>query len=356
MSKIAFGVWDAFGAYEVARSPVHADIYEQHIREVQLAEELGYRYYFIIEHQNSLVGQITAPSVYLCAVARHTSRIRIGAMIYQLPFHNPVRLAQETAMLDHLSRGRLEFGAGLGTLEHEFIRWSIPYYERREMSTEALEIILKAWTEESVTYDGKYWQFDEALPVPKPYQKPHPPIWFAAHSPTSLEYAAKHNFHVSQNLDVDEVIAEKFELYRSLWRECGHEGPMPRTFLMRAVHVAETDAIARAEAEAPLLRSERLGREGIARTRIGFKGNPDTVVRSERARGTAEQRASYDWWIDSGLALVGSPETVRRKLAEQQQRIGYDVLCASHRFGAMPPEQSFKSLKLFGEEVIPAFA
>ena len=131
---------------------------------------------------------------------------------------------------------------------------------------------------------------------------------------------------------------------------------MPRTFLMRAVHVAETDEIAGAEAEAPLLRSERLGIEGLTPTRIGFKGNPDTIVRSARARGTREQRASYDWWIASGLALVGSPETVRRKLAEQHERIGYDVLCASHRFGAIPPEQSLKSLKLFGEEVIPAFS
>ena len=356
MAQLAFGVWDAFGAYEVARFPTHADIYEQHIREVQLAEELGYRYYFIIEHQNSPVGQITSPSVYLCAVARHTSRIRLGVMIYQLPFHNPMRLAQEAAMLDHLSRGRLEFGAGLGTLEHEFVRWSIPYDERREMSTEALEIILKAWTEESVTYAGKYWQFDEALPVPQPYQQPHPPIWFAAHSPTSLEYAARHNFHVSQNLDVDEVIAEKFALYRSCWQACGHAGPMPHTFLMRAVHVAETDEIARAEAEAPLLRSDRLGIAPLARTRIGFKGNPDTVVRSARARGTPEQRTSYDWWIDSGIALVGSPETVRRQLAAQHQRLGYDVFCANHRFGGMPLEQSVKSLKLFGAEVMPAFA
>ena len=80
------------------------------------------------------------------------------------------------------------------------------------------------------------------------------------------------------------------------------------------------------------------------------------ALRCARARGTREQRASYDWWVDSGLALVGSPETVRGKLAEQHQRIGYDVLCANHRFGAMPPEQSLKSLQLFGEEVIPAFS
>src|SRR4029450_6857201 len=148
------------------------------------------------------------------------------------------------------------------------------------MSTEALEIILKAWTEESVTYAGKYWQFDEALPVPKPYQKPHPPVWFAAHSPTSLEYAARHNFHVSQNLDVDEVIAEKFELYRSIWRECGHAGPVRRTALLRALHVAETDDSARSEAEPSILRSDRLGIEPLPRTRLGFRGNPDTVVRS----------------------------------------------------------------------------
>jgi alkanesulfonate monooxygenase SsuD/methylene tetrahydromethanopterin reductase-like flavin-dependent oxidoreductase (luciferase family) len=168
-------------------------------------------------------------------------------MIYQLPFHHPMRLAQEAAMLDHLSHGRLEFGTGLGTLEHEFTRWSIPYDERREMSTEVLEIILKAWTEESVTYQGKYWQFDEALPVPKPYQQPHPPVWFAAHRPTSLEYAARHNFHVSQNLGVDEVIAEKFELYRSIWRQCSHAGPMPHTFLLQWAQMdVHTGGVARA--------------------------------------------------------------------------------------------------------------
>jgi alkanesulfonate monooxygenase SsuD/methylene tetrahydromethanopterin reductase-like flavin-dependent oxidoreductase (luciferase family) len=117
------------------------------------------------------------------------------------------------------------------------------------MSEEALDIIVKAWTQDEVTYQGKYWQFDEALPVPKPYQQPHPPIWVAAHSPSALEFAARHNYHVSQNIDVDAVIAEKFDYYRRVWRECQHPGPMPRTFLTRAVHVAETDAIARAEAE-----------------------------------------------------------------------------------------------------------
>ena len=98
-------------------------------------------------------------------------------MIYQLPLHQPIRLAQDLATLDHLSRGRLEFGAGTGVTPHEFHRWNVPFEQRREMSFEALDIIVKAWTEDSVTFDGEFFQFDEALPEPKPYQQPHPPIW-----------------------------------------------------------------------------------------------------------------------------------------------------------------------------------
>ena len=356
MGKLEFAIWDGFGMHEMSGSSKAADIYDQHLYEAQLAEELGYHSYYIIEHQNSHVGQITAPSVYLCAVAQRTSKLRIGVMIYQLPFYNPIRLAEEAAMLDHLSHGRLEFGTGIGVAEHEFIRWNLPFSERQKMSSEALEIIVKAWTQDEVTYNGQYWQYDEALPVPKPYQKPHPPIWVGAHSPASLEYAAKNNYNVSQNIDVDSVIAEKFDYFRKVWRECGHTGPMPRTFLMRAVHVAETDEIAREEAEQPLLTSRDLGREGIAKTRIGFKGNSATPTNQELGRVFQGMSSSYDFWIDNGLALVGSPDTVIRKLKEQSELCGYDIFCANHRFGTIPQEQSLKSLKLFAKEVMPAFA
>ena len=286
MSKLEFAIWDSHGADEMARSPEAADVYERHIRQVQMEEQLGYRYYFVIEHQNGLNSQITAPSLYLGVVAQHTSTIRIGTMIYQLPFHHPQRLAEEAAMLDHLSRGRLDFGAGNGILEHEFIRWNLPYSERREMGVEALEIILKSWTEDVVTYNGKYWQLNEALPAPKPYQKPHPPIWIAAHTPTSMDYAAKNNWNVSQNLDVDEVIAEKFEFFQQTWKQYGHEGPMPHRLLMRPIHVAETDEIARAEAEPHMMAATNPGLEKIAQTRVGMVAFSDLTHRGPEARGT----------------------------------------------------------------------
>src|SRR5438034_8350341 len=121
------------------------------------------------------------------------------------------------------------------------------------------------------------------MPKPKPSQQPYPPVWVGAHSATSLDYAAKHNFSVAQNIDVDTVVAEKFGAWRQKWQEYGHEGPMPRAMVARHVHVAETDEQARAEAEPHLLQGffGRRGMQIIAKTRIGMGGDP---------RGTAGER------------------------------------------------------------------
>jgi alkanesulfonate monooxygenase SsuD/methylene tetrahydromethanopterin reductase-like flavin-dependent oxidoreductase (luciferase family) len=362
MGTLEFGIFDSFGPFEMKEFPSVAEVYEAHLREAQEAEQLGYRDYFCIEHQNSPVCYVTAPTVYLTALASRTSALRFGLMIYQLPFHHPIRLAQDLATLDQLSHGRLEFGTGTGVLAHEFMRWNLPFDQRHEMSVEALEIIVKAWTAETVTYQGKYWQFDEALPNPKPYQEPHPPIWVAAHSAGSFEYAAKHNYHIAQNIDVDAVIAQKFAYYRQLWNQYNHAGPMPHAFLTRHVHVAETDAQARAEAEPNLVMGYIQGGELIAKTRLGF-GPPDleaaersTPERQELRRVFQECSKSYDFWIDNGLALVGSPDTVIHKLEEQRQLTGYDIFCARHRIGHLEPELAHKSMQLFAKYVIPAFA
>jgi alkanesulfonate monooxygenase SsuD/methylene tetrahydromethanopterin reductase-like flavin-dependent oxidoreductase (luciferase family) len=363
MTKLEFGLFDSFAESEMTQAP--ADVYEQHIGYARTAEELGYRYYFFIEHQNAPFAYISSPNVYLAALAQHTRSLRFGPMVYQLPMHHPIRLAQDVAMVDQLSRGRLEFGLGYGIHEHEFLRWKLPFPERRDMGLEAMEIITRAWTEESLTYQGKYWQFDEALPKPKPYQKPHPPVWVGAHSPTSFDYAAKHSFHVAQNIDTDAAVAEKFTYFRKVWKAFQHPGPLPHMMLARHVHVAETDAQARAEAEPFLLQGYfggPRGREIIARTRIGFGKDPRmtggerTPEIVERGRVFQELGKSYDFWVDNGIALVGSADTVARKVEEQQKRVGYDVLCVQHQLNEMPKELTVKSLKLFGERVIPAFA
>ena len=365
MSKLDFGVWDAVGGYEF-QGRAEADVYDEHIRQAQLLEELGFHSYWTIEHQNAPTGKITSPSVYLTAVAGHTSTLRVGTMIWQVPLHNPMRLAQEVAMLDNLSHGRVEFGSGIGVHEHEFIRWGVNYAERGAMANEAMEIILRAWKDDEVTYEGKYWRFDEALPAPKPYQKPHPPIWVAAHSAPALEYAAKNNFNVAQNIDTDDVVAQKFEYFRNAWRESNNSGPMPKIFLQRSVHVAETDDKAREEAEYYLVGAGAravVGGGAIAQTRIGWGSNPrgmgaesDRPDNADRGRTLQEAAKSYDFNVENGLTLVGSPDTVIRRLKEGQKKIGYDLFCINFQLGTMPKDLVDKSIKLFGKEVIPAFA
>ena len=362
MPTLQFAFWDSVGGYVEPDTHI-ADVYDEHIRLAQRLEELGWHSYFVIEHQNSPVGRITAPTVFLTAVARATHTLRLGTMMWQLPFYQPLRLAQEVAMLDNLSRGRVEFGTGIGVHEHEFIRWGVDYYQRAAIAGEVLEVVKMAWTQDEVTYEGKYFQFNEALPQPKPYQKPYPPIWAAVHSDAAIEFAARNNYHVSQNLDTDAVVARKFDLYRRIWKECQHPGPMPRIFLQRQVHVAETDEKAHAEARQFLASGAvRVGGGPIAQTRIGWGSHPrgmgrDSERLDDKARGETMRLAaqSYEFNIENGLAIVGSPETVIRRLADGKQRIGYDLFCTNHDIGRMPKDLVRNSIELFGKEVMPAF-
>ncbi len=183
------------------------------------------------------------------------------------------------------------------------------------------------------------------------------------HSDTSVEFAARNNYHVAKNLDTDDVVAGKFDLYRKVWRESGHGGAMPRIFLMRSVHVAPTDEQAHAEArEYVVTGGERIGGGPIAQTRIGWGSHArgmgsDSERADDKARGQTMAQAARDYQfnIDNGLTLVGSPETVIRQLQAGQARMGYDLFCTNHQIGRMPSDVVDGSIELFGKEVIPAF-
>src|ERR1700682_4450889 len=145
MSSLDFAFWDVIP--HVNTGPGIADEYDLHIRLAERVEALGWHSYFVIEHQNAPQGT-SAPSVFLTAVARETSRLRLGAMMWQLPFYQPLRLAQEVGMLDQLSRGRVECGTGIGVHEHEFIRWGVDYYQRAAISAEVVLIVKMAWAQQ----------------------------------------------------------------------------------------------------------------------------------------------------------------------------------------------------------------
>jgi alkanesulfonate monooxygenase SsuD/methylene tetrahydromethanopterin reductase-like flavin-dependent oxidoreductase (luciferase family) len=350
---LTFGLFDTFSHAEgeIRRA---AEVYDEHIGDARLAETLGYTYFFFIEHQNAGFPCASAPTVYLGALAQATQRIRIGAMVFQMPLHHPVRLAQDTALIDQLSHGRLDFAIGYGTRLGEFAPWNLNFQARREMGIEAMEIVLKAWTQERVSHEGRFWTFKDATPQPFPYQKPHPPIWVGGHSEASFEYAAEHNFHLAQNIDIETTVTRKFAYFRDAWKRRNHKGPMPKTMLVRHVHVAETDAQARAEAE-PFMLEGLIGLDGVKRAK-SIRPEEATPQMLETARVYLRTAESYDFWIEEGLGFVGSPATVARQIAAQQERVGYDVLLTQQTIGNMPHALAHNSIRLFGEKVIPAFA
>ena len=170
-------------------------------------------------------------------------------MVYQLPMHHPIRLAQDAAMVDQLSRGRLEFGIGYGIHAHEFMRWKLPFAERREMGVEAMEIILKAWTEDTVTYEGEYWSFDEALPQAQAVPAAPPAVWVGAHSTTSFDYAARAQLPRRPEHRRGQRRGREVRLLPGQVAEARPRRADAEDAAARHVHVAETDEQARAEAE-----------------------------------------------------------------------------------------------------------
>ena len=357
MAQLEFGFADDGLLNYFDDVPEAVDRYESLIREVQLAEELGFKYHFMIEHQSTHFGQIQSPLVYLSALAQRTSTIRFAQMVLNTNFHHPLRFAMDTAMIDQLSRGRMEVGVGAGPMRFETDRWSLPFSDRRERFPEFMEIVKKAWTEECVTYHGKFWDFDNAISLPRPYQKPHPPIWYGGRSRWSLEWAAANNANLGAFLRSDEEVAETFSLFRQVCKEAGYEQNMPRTYLHRSVYVAETDGQAYEEIAPHIPQAYAWGDNKYAS--IPNLGDYKLESTQEDLRGQemfAGTKTGIDFWLDNNLAYVGSPETVIQKIKEVQKFTGFDVLGARFRFGAMSDDMVMKSIRRFGEQVIPAFA
>ena len=362
MGNLEFGVFDECSYNWFDDVPQAVDAYEQSFREVQLEEEVGFKYHFVIEHQGHVVGQVQTPAVYLAALARHTRTIRIGAMVFLLPFHDPLRLAMDCAMVDQLSHGRLDFGAGIGGSPDSFKSWNVryPVAERRLAGPEALDVIEKAWTEERFSYHGKYYNYEDVIPLPHPYQKPKPPMWFAGSTPASLQLCVDRGYGVGLFLHPDQTIADTINTWKQMWKDSGQRGARPPSFLTRSVYVAETDEQAYEEAANYLPLAYSWGQDKFPIGKLGTresanKEDVDLPIRRLGREMMTGMGTGIDFWLEHNLAYVGSPETVTRKIEETYKSIGYDVFGGRFKFGPIPDHFLEKSLRLFGEKVIPQF-
>jgi len=200
----------------------------------------------------------SVPLVLAAAIAARTTRLRIGTGVSVLPLCHPIRTAEEAATVDQISQGRLDFGVGRSGFPRAYSGYGVRYDESRERFQESLEVILKAWTQEGFSHTGKYFAFDNLTVVPRPYQKPHPPIWVAATTHDTFPMVGRMGFSLVTGLrgfDVPEA-TRHLNAYRTALREAGHAGD-GNIYLRIPVYVAATGAQAHAEPEESTMRSYR---------------------------------------------------------------------------------------------------
>jgi alkanesulfonate monooxygenase SsuD/methylene tetrahydromethanopterin reductase-like flavin-dependent oxidoreductase (luciferase family) len=268
-----------------------------------------------------------------------------------LPLTHPIRTAEEAATVDQVSQGRLDFGVGRSGFPRAYAGYGIPYEESRERFQESLEVILKAWTQERFSHSGKYFKCKDLSVVPRPYQKPHPPIWVAATTQDTFPMVGRMGFSLVTGLrgfDVPQV-ASHIAAYQSARHEAGHAGP-GNVFLRIPVYVAETAGRARSEPEASTIRSYRRLADNFAAS-VGEAGTTTAEERAERAEGLSQ--VTYDELLRDRLAY-GTPDRVVARLAELRDLLGLSgVVMEPNVGGGIPLEQVSRSIRLYADEVAP---
>jgi alkanesulfonate monooxygenase SsuD/methylene tetrahydromethanopterin reductase-like flavin-dependent oxidoreductase (luciferase family) len=331
----------------------HVELYQQQLREIELADELGFDHLWLYEHHVSPSGPMPSPNLMIAAAARTTRRIRLGTMVNILPYRNPLIVAEEAAMLDVLSNGRYDMGIGRGLKPIEFDTFCVSQSKSREMFLESLSIIQRVWADENFEFHGKYFHINKQSALSPPLvQKPHPPLLMSAQSEESLRFAAEHDMPFAQIDALIEECERDQKFYREIQVASGH-APSNRLFITREIYVAETDEQARREAYPYLLKYWDLwGRY----TQLTLAGRMPDEYDAWRKRAPMLHAMKFDELLERGLVMIGSPETVVKRIAEHQKRLDLFALAAVFRFGAMPHDMVIKSMGAFAAHVMPKVA
>jgi alkanesulfonate monooxygenase SsuD/methylene tetrahydromethanopterin reductase-like flavin-dependent oxidoreductase (luciferase family) len=296
---------------------------------------------------------LSAPMCIASAIAMRTRRMKIGVAVQVLPLGNPLRIAEEAATVDHLSQGRLIFGAGRSGVAKTYEAYNIPYSESKDRFNETLDIVRRAWTETNFSHAGRFFRFDDVTVTPRPYQAPTPPIRVAATSPDTFTATGEQGFPIFVAIRHEDArdFAPRIQAYRAAWRAAGHEGEGP-VFLRAPGFVAPTEALARERYEASLLHyfhaQGRLLSDSARRLNLD-PGNP----RWATAQGLMTM--TYDQAI-AGSAMIGTPDAIADKITALRDDLGLSgVLLELNCGGKVAHADEMEALRLLCHEVRPRF-
>jgi alkanesulfonate monooxygenase SsuD/methylene tetrahydromethanopterin reductase-like flavin-dependent oxidoreductase (luciferase family) len=307
---------------------------------VELAEELGWECFMFNEHHFLGYGGLVAnPAVLLAAAAARTRKIRLGPCIAILPLRHPLHSAEDYAMVDAISGGRLEFGIGSGNTEMDYKVFGVTRENDRERLREALDIILKVWASEKAAHAGLFWKFDELSLYPRPIQQPHPPIWVAGTSAEGLGWAGRQGYHIMTvgHPHPPEKVRVGVEAWRQGLVESGHDLRDKHCQFHVRTHVDEDPVRAREIGMAAIKRYDEISRIG--------------------RRSLTAPPAEYDWdrMLATGRNNYGNPDQCIQNIRNAAKHYYFDTLTTTFNFGGIPHGEILRSMRLFAKEVMPAF-
>ena len=317
------------------------ELWNEVVAEAQLAEEVGFDSCLFSEHHQQADGYF--PNPLLCAglVGARTKKLRVGTCVMLLPLYHPAHVAEDAALVDIATGGRLIYGVGIGYQPVDFEAFELSISDRAGRTEEGVEILRRAWTEERFSFEGKHFNLKDVSITPKPLQKPHPPIWMAAWTKIGLRRAAR----IADGWFADPVqslpVIKGFaDLYRA---EAAKNGKKPFIALMRDVWIADTAAKAKAESD-PIMYTHR------------FYWRNGAYVPDRYLEGvTAEAQWTFDRAVEDRF-IVGSPEACRDELAKWNEAIRPDYWVLRMRHPGGPSHAQVKhALRLFGEKILPLF-
>jgi alkanesulfonate monooxygenase SsuD/methylene tetrahydromethanopterin reductase-like flavin-dependent oxidoreductase (luciferase family) len=346
-----FGVYHEFPSLDGKPDSV---AFDEAFAMVDAAEDWGLDVMWLAElHFDPARSVLSAPLCVASAIAARTRQIKIGIAVQVLPLGNPLRIAEEGATVDQISRGRLIFGVGRSGVARTYEAYNVPYAESRDRFNETLTIIQKAWANPVVSHDGPFHTFKDVTVTPRPFQTLGPPIRIAATSADTYPGIGRQGKPIFMGVKFEDArdLIPAIEAYRKAWRDAGHPGN-GEVYMRAPGYVAATEAAARAEAEASLMHYYRAQAALVFDSlgRAGVDGNDRRAKSAEKLK-----TITYDEAL-RGSVLIGTPDHVAEQLKALQVDLGLDgIMLETNCGGLIAHAQEKEALRLLCQEVMPRF-
>ncbi|WP_433293702.1 LLM class flavin-dependent oxidoreductase [Pseudonocardia sp. CA-142604] len=341
--------------------------YAEHLDAWEELDRLGYDGVGFNEHHTSPYGLMNSPNLLAASAAQRTKRLKLHIYANLLPLHDPIRLAEELAMLDCLSNGRIVAGFGRG-IPREHAVFGVPMAESRPRFEEAAEIIRGLWTEEVFSFEGKFWSCHDVAIWPRPVQQPHPPIWVpVTSSKETIEWAARNNVSITPGVEHPGLRADVLRHYTDCLHEHGRERTAEHVHLSMSPYVADSKQQAIDEA-GPYLRyfNQTLFSHGNItehdlQRKAGYVSDSSLdYVRPENLPAAQRARADYrNLTLDDIVERAqqwpwGTADEVTQRIIEHADATGAGRVLVNLNRGAMPQELFLSQIRRFAKEVLPA--